>query len=95
MVNYNSQKFWFTKTFTQTNNKLRNEKIFIMKTTIKVTANESARTFTIRTYVDGKLNNKYRTIQLSKEEFQAESNNNENDWKEFLKSSDYYLVKSY
>lgn len=62
---------------------------------IKVTANESARTFTIRTYVDGKVNNKYRTIQLSKEEFQSESNNTENDWKQFLKSSDYYLVKSY
>lgn len=66
-----------------------------MKTTIKVTANESARTFTIRTYSDGKLNNKYRQPPMTKEEFQAESNNTENDWKEFLKSSDYYLVKSY
>ena len=63
--------------------------------TLKVTANESARTFTIRTYVDGKLNNKYRTIKLIREEFQSESNNTENDWKQFLKSSDYYLVKSY
>ena len=63
--------------------------------TLKVTANESARTFTIKTYVDGKLNNKYRTIKLSREEFQSESNNTENDWKQFLKSSDYYLVKSY
>jgi hypothetical protein len=66
-----------------------------MATSIKVTANESSRTFTIRTYVDGKLSNKYRTIKLSKEEFQSEINNTENDWKEFLKSSDYYLVKSY
>ena len=66
-----------------------------MVTSIKVTANESSRTFTIRTYVDGKLSNKYRTIKLSKEEFQSEINNTENDWKEFLKSSDYYLVKSY
>ena len=66
-----------------------------MATSIKVTSNESARTFTIRTYVDGKLNNKYRTIQLSKDEFQSESNNTENDWQEFLKSSDYYLIKSY
>ena len=66
-----------------------------MATSIKVTANESSRTFTIRTCVDGKLSNKYRTIKLSKEEFQSEINNTENDWKEFLKSSDYYLVKSY
>jgi len=66
-----------------------------MATSIKVTANESSRTFTIRTYVDGKLSNKYRTIKLSKEEFQSEINNTENDWKEFLKSSDYYIVKSY
>ena len=66
-----------------------------MATSIKVTANEYSRTFTIRTYVGGKLSNKYRTIKLSKEEFQSEINNTENDWKEFLKSSDYYLVKSY
>lgn len=61
--------------------------------TIKVTANESVRTFTIRTYVNGKLNAKYRTIKLSKEEFESEGNNTENDWRQFLKSSDYYLVK--
>ena len=66
-----------------------------MATSIKVTANESARTFTIRTYIDGKINNKYRTIRMSKEEFQSESNNTENDWHQFLKGSDYYLVKSY
>lgn len=66
-----------------------------MATSIKVTANESARTFTIRTYIDGKINNKYRTIKMSREEFQSESNNTENDWQQFLKGSDYYLVKSY
>ena len=66
-----------------------------MATSIKVTANESARTFTIRTYIDGKINNKYRTVKMSKEEFQSESNNTENDWRQFLKGSDYYLVKSY
>ena len=32
----------------------------VQNQTIKVTANESARTFTIRTYVDGKLNAKGR-----------------------------------
>lgn len=35
--------------------------------TIKVTPNYSKRTFTIRTYVDGKLNNKYRTYEMSQE----------------------------
>lgn len=55
---------------------------------IKVKANHSKRTFTIRT--DGF---KYRTIQLSKEEFQRELYNTANDWNQFLKSNDYYLVK--
>lgn len=61
--------------------------------TIKVTPNYSSRTFTIRTYTDSKLNNKYRTIKLSKDEFNSELNNTANDWKQFLKSSDYYKVK--
>ena len=66
-----------------------------MKTneTIKATPNESKRTFTIRTYHDGKLTAKYRTVKLNKEEFNAESYNTQNDWKQFLKSNDYYLVK--
>ncbi len=65
-----------------------------MKTTetIKVKANQSKRTFTIRKYVDGELFAKYRTIQLSEEEFMIEENNTENDWKQFLKSDDYYKV---
>jgi hypothetical protein len=63
-----------------------------METTeqIKATANKSKRTFTIRKYIDGKLFSKYRTIPLSKEEFQSEEMNTENDWKQFLKSDDYY-----
>lgn len=59
---------------------------------IKVVANESARTFTIRTYVNGKFSNKFKTIKFSKEEFSENKNNTENDWMEFLKSSDYYAV---
>ena len=35
--------------------------------TIKVVANNAKRTFTIRTYVNGKLSAKYRTIEFSKE----------------------------
>ena len=63
--------------------------------TITATPNHKNRTFTIRTFVNGKLNNKYRTIQMSKKECEAELNNTQNDWSHFLKSNDYYLVKSY
>ena len=61
--------------------------------TITSTPNYKNRTFTIRTFVNGKLNNKYRTIKLSKAEFESELNNTENDWSNFLKSNNYYLVK--
>jgi hypothetical protein len=54
---------------------------------IKVKANKSKRTFTIR--ING---SKYRTYPMSKEEFQSESNNTANDWKQFLRSDDYYRV---
>ena len=60
--------------------------------TIKVTANQSKRTFTIRKYIDGKFFTKYRTIEMSQEEFDSEEMNTENDWKQFLKSDDYYTV---
>ena len=63
--------------------------------TIKANPNYTNRTFTIRTFINGKLNNKYRTIKLSKPEFENELNNTENDWSQFLKSNDYYLIKSY
>ena len=61
--------------------------------TIKVVANQSARTFTIRTYVNGKFSAKYRTIKFSKEEFESNEYNTENDWKQFLKTDDYFVVK--
>lgn len=61
--------------------------------TIKVAANRSAKTFTIRTYFNGKLTAKYRTIKLSKDEFENLEYNTEGDWKEFLKSDSYYVVK--
>ena len=65
-----------------------------MKTTT-ATPNHKKRTFTIRTYINDKINAKYRTIQMSKEEFSSELNNTQNDWSYFLKSNDYYLIKSY
>lgn len=61
--------------------------------TLKVTANNSKRTFTIRTYVNGKLSSKYRTIEMSRYEFESNKYNTENDWFQFLKSDDYYVVK--
>ena len=60
--------------------------------TIKATANHSKRTFTIRKYIDGKLFAKYRTIEMTPEEFDSELMNTENDWKQFLKSDDYYKI---
>jgi len=55
---------------------------------ISATPNYSARTFTIR--VEG---SKYRTIRLSKDEFQSCENNTGNDWQNFLRSNDYYPVQ--
>jgi hypothetical protein len=60
--------------------------------TIVAKANYSKRTFTIKKYIDGRLYATYSTIQLSKDEFNSELNNTENDWKQFLKSDDYYRV---
>ncbi len=60
--------------------------------TIKVSANQSKRTFTIRKYLNGKLFAKYRTIQMSQDEFDTEEMNTTQDWKQFLKSSDYYTI---
>ena len=54
---------------------------------LKVSANHSKRTFIIvNSYA------KYRTIPLSKEEFNSCLNNTGDDWVHFLRSSDYYKV---
>lgn len=55
---------------------------------IKISANKSNRTYTIRTN-----GSKYRTTKMSKEEFNSNSNNTGNDWKNFLSSNDYSLIK--
>jgi hypothetical protein len=55
---------------------------------MKATANNSARTYTLR--VDG---SKYRTIKMSKEEFENAYYFTENDWRNFLKTNEYYKVK--
>ena len=59
---------------------------------IKVKSNQSKRTFTIRKYDNGTMYAKYRTFTMSKEEFNSNEMNTENDWKQFLKSDEYYKV---
>lgn len=55
---------------------------------IKVSANQSKRTFTIRTSAA-----KYRTLPMSKAEFNnANRNWTGNDWQQFLKTDEYYKV---
>ena len=54
---------------------------------IKVTPNNSKRTFTIRT--DGA---KYRTNRMDKDEFESAKNWTGNDWSQFLKTDEYYPV---
>ena len=66
--------------------------IFKMKTItgreINVKANQSKRTFTIRT--EGR---KYRTLPMSKEEFEDAEYWTANDWEQFFKTDEYYTVK--
>lgn len=56
------------------------------------TPNHSARTFTIRVYHDSILTAKYRTLKMDKYEFHTCLYNTESDWKQFLKSDEYYKV---
>jgi hypothetical protein len=59
---------------------------------ITATPNYSKRTFTIREYEKEKLVSKYRTLPMSVEEFEKEEMNTENDWRQFLKTDNYYIV---
>ena len=60
----------------------------ITGTEIRVTANKSKRTFTIR-----KNGSKYRTLPMTKQDFQSNQHNSGQDWQEFLKTDAYYVVK--
>ena len=54
----------------------------------KISSNKAKRTFTIRTKYA-----KFRTLQFSKEEFEhADFFWTGNDWKQFLKTDDYYKL---
>lgn len=63
------------------------------KRTLKATPNFNKRTFTLRiNYETGAKETKYRTVRLSRNEFESCLNNTQNDWFNFLKSDDYYHV---
>lgn len=53
-----------------------------MKTTFKVTSNKSKKHFTIN--INGV---KFRTLHLSKDEFEEAEYNTENDWKDYVRNS--------
>lgn len=55
---------------------------------IKVKANNSKRTYTIR-----KQGTKYRTYKMNKQEFESAYYWTGNDWSNYLKTDDYYIVK--
>tara|TARA_R100001198_G_C5177101_1_gene175353 strand:+ start:532 stop:708 length:177 start_codon:yes stop_codon:yes gene_type:complete len=57
---------------------------------MKITSNKSKRTFTIR-----KEDSKFRTLQMSQNEFDECEYNTTEDWKYFLRTQDgnYYEVK--
>lgn len=61
--------------------------------TLKATENNSAKTFTLRVIDEKGRLTKYRTNPMDKEEFSSCQSNTQNDWFQFLKSCDYYLVK--
>lgn len=55
---------------------------------LKVSANQSKRTFTIKTE-----SATYRTLPMNQVEFESCEFNTGNDWNNFLKSDDYYKVR--
>lgn len=54
---------------------------------LKITSNQNKRTFTIKTE-----SGKYRTLPMSKQEFNEAENWTGNDWEQFLKTDEYYKV---
>ena len=60
-----------------------------------VASNESKLTFTIRSQKNGKTIFKYRTITFTPDEFYEMCYNTQEDWHQFLKTDEYYLIKTY
>lgn len=67
--------------------------MIVLNQTVKVKANKKQRTFTIRTYIKDVLHSKYRTFKMSKDDFKSAEYYTINDWNNFLKTDDYYLVR--
>lgn len=63
--------------------------------TIKATANQRKRTFTIRTFINGKILTKYRTISMSKDEFEECEHNTERDWADYLRDEESMIINWY
>lgn len=63
--------------------------------TIEVTANQRNRYFTLRIKdSNGKTITKYRTSAYSKEEFERMEMNTNQDWNDYLRTSQsYYLIE--
>ena len=59
---------------------------------VKAKSNKSERRFTIRKYIDGHLFSKFRTMTMSKDEFEEMEMYSENDWKNYLRTEDSYTV---
>jgi hypothetical protein len=71
------------------------KKIMIMKTLksisgreFKISGNKSKRTFTIVTN-----GIKYRTLPMSRAEYENADNWTGNDWSQFMRTNDYYKVE--
>ena len=64
-----------------------------MKRILRVSPNRAKRTFTLRFYYENGTVVKYRTMRMSIEEFRVIEWNTENDWIDFLRTDEYYLVK--
>ena len=60
---------------------------------ITATPNKKNRTFTIRQYNKTELISKYRTIKMNKQEFNSNLYNTFNDWRNFFKSDEYYIIR--
>ena len=61
--------------------------------TITATANNKNRTYTIRQYDKDILISKYRTFKMNKQDFKSNIHNTLNDWKQYLKSYEYYRIR--
>ena len=59
--------------------------------TIEATSNQSKRYFTLRIKESGETITKYRTIAYSKEEFEEMEMNTNEDWNDYLKTSQSYF----